>query len=441
MRVIILGAGPAGLAAAVRARDLGHQVLMVDPEGPGGNALRHSLVPSKTLIRATQALARAQRVGADWDSRLWNRVMGWQHTVVESGIGRATGQLDGVEIITGAAQWKTPRIIRLSDGSELSADALVVATGSRQRSLPGLRPDGRRLFLPRVFHDLTELPQELAIIGAGATGLESASLFARLGVRVHLYFPGSALLQARHPAIASRLTDVLLSQGVVLYRQHRISEISADPEGVVLHWCSPTGSGTRRHPHALLAAGREPVFDPQHLRSLGFELDGQGFFKVDAWGRTNLEGVLAIGDAASGPLVANRAWSHGWGIFDAEDTEPWGPLVQAIYTHPDIAWVGVRTEHGVTSEQNGAWLYESLLQEDEAPYGLIYTDADGVVVGGEAIAVGAAEAMSALGLAIAAKLTLKTLARFQPASPTATEWLAEAARQGSPLPPSRGGDR
>lgn len=431
MHIVILGAGPSGVAAASEALDLGHRVTILDPEGLGGNALRHSLVPSKIVIRAAETIRSARQLGARWSTDDWVHVMNRQQELIQEGLRRVQAALREAQVIPEAGALESGReVVSQTSHTRLIPDVVIIAIGSRQRLIPDTKPDGERVWLPRIFQDLQRVPDEVAIVGAGATGLEAASFLGRLGVSVDLYTSSQRLLPKRDPAIAERLEASLLRDNVKVHTDRRIVKLQeAGTHSVRMEWTSGrAGSGVATHPHVLIAAGRAPVWKQEILEALGFTLDGNGFFQVDDVGRTNVAGVYAVGDAAGEPLLANQAWSQGWrAVRHAAGRSPeWpaGPVVHAVYTTPEVAWVGDVTAYRHESEMAPPWLYQPLLQEEQPPYVILYTDAAGRLVGGEMIGNHAAEVASLLGLAISAALPLEQLGAFQPASPTSAEWLA-----------------
>lgn len=440
MQVVVLGAGPAGLQAASQALILGHEVTILDPEGLGGNGLRHSLLPSKTLIRAADVYEAAGQWMEEPRETEWTRLMAWQRQRVDDGSRRATKEVEGARVLREAGRFEDPHtVVTVQTGTRITADVVIIATGSRQIPIAGLRPDGDRVLLPRVFHEMARLPQEIAILGAGATGLEAASLFSRFGVLIHLYTSAATLLPARSREMSERLAASLQKDGVQLHFDRRVASLAYDgTSGVRIRWTSSLGSGEDVRPRVLIAAGRGPVFERGELESLGFELDGKGFFRVDANGQTSVPGVYAVGDAAGEPLLANKAWSQGWrAVRHALGQGPApmpGATVHAIYCRPEMAWVGDQSGNRFGGALSAPWLYQPLLEQGPPPYLFLYTDESGRLVGGEAMGGGASETMSTLALAIQAGLTLESLRAFQPASPTSAEWLAEVSRRIPPAP-------
>lgn len=436
MQFVVLGAGPGGLSAAAEALRLGHAVTIFDPEGLGGNALRHSLVPSKVWIRAVDALATVSGFTVEGRRADWVRLKASQHRLVEGGIRRAEVAIRGATVIPEAGQFVAPRtIVGMQSGRRVEADVVIVAVGSRQRLIPGMNPDGKRVWVPRIFQALDALPKSLAIVGAGATGLEAASLFSRLGVAVHLYAPTRRLLPHLSGELGKRLQARLESAGMQFYGERRVTRLQ--PEGdraVRLVWQSGQQVGEDVRSPVFLATGRAPLFERRRLEELGFALDDAGFFRVDASLKTTVSRVYAVGDAAGEPLFANKAWHQGrLAVRHAvgEDTSVGSPSpwVHAIYTRPEVAWVGVSSSLRIAGEVDAPWLYDTLLGEDVPPYLVLYRNADDRIVGGEALGSGAAEIMSVVALAIQRGLRPIDLNAFQPASPTYAEALVALVQQ------------
>ncbi len=427
VEIVILGAGPGGQAAASEALCHGHSVTLVDPDGLGGNALNHSLVPSKVLIRAASTIKRAKQGDARWDPTAWATIMGDQDRRVRSGIVRAKKALQAARVISERANLVAPRTVETDRTKiRINGDVLVIATGSGQRVIPGFIPDGERVWAPRIFRTLKTLPRTLAIVGAGATGLEAASLFSNFGVKVHLYTSDHDVLPDYHHSIRRLLIESIQKQGVFLHVQRRVVRLEAiEHDTVRLHWSFGEDWGVEDYPHVLLATGRTPTWPRDTLESMGFILDDAGFFKVGPTGRTSVDGVYAVGDAAGRPLFASKAWKEGrLAMRDALGltTEGGGPMVEAIYTDPEVARVGSRTRFPYLAEDKSPWFYASLL-DDIPPSLIVYTDAGGRIKGAEAIGSNAAELMSTVAAALLGNLSIKDLSHLNVASPSTTELL------------------
>ncbi|MCL5116117.1 MAG: NAD(P)/FAD-dependent oxidoreductase [Firmicutes bacterium] len=428
VQIVVLGAGPGGLAAAHEGIRHGHNVTLVDPEGLGGNALKHSLIPSKVLIQAAETLNRAGEWGARWDASSWQAIMEVQTRLINDAERDAKRLLSQARVIAEFAHLASARhVVTDTSHTVLEADVIVIAIGSRQRLIPGMKPDGRRVLLPRIFHTLSALPDRLAIIGGGATGLESASLFSQFGVKVDLFVDQDRLLPQYDPEIAAQFAGLLQERGVTIHWRRRIQSLEeAGDDGVRLRWIGE-GAGEEVVPRVLLATGRMPMWEREPLERLGFSLDAAGFFEVSSAGRTSVENVYAVGDAASGLQLASRAWRGGqtairdWlGLTESSQT---GPLVEAIYTRPELARVGISTSQRYVAEINRPWLYQSVLTAGQASRLVLYAHEDGRVAGVEALGPQAAEVVSTVAMAMHAGMAVHQLVSMGAASPTSAEWL------------------
>ena len=436
VEILVLGAGPGGISAALEALRHGHRVTIIDPEGLGGNALKHSLVPSKVLIQA----ADVERKMADWGvgslshGEDWTRLMAWQKERVQAGIHAAAVQLQRARIIEEAADWLSPReVVTAKSHTVLQGDVVIIAVGSRQRLIPGLKPDGSRVLLPRALGTMTALPDALTIIGAGATGLEAASLFSQFGASVEVYVASDALLPNWDVGLGTGLLDALQRRGVTWHFGRRVVDLSdAGETAVRIQWRSPAGDGEAVRPSVLLATGRIPVWDAAILQPLGFALDPLGFFAVSSVGETSVDGVYAVGDAAAGLKLASRAWMQGQSAVRHAlgiPTKTAASMVEAIFTHPEVARVGVPTDRRYRLAPNHSGLYHALLQGEEKAYGVIYADDKDGIKGAEFMGSGAAEAASLVSLAIDAGLSADALAAVGAASPTSAEWFWTLSRE------------
>lgn len=434
--VVIVGAGPGGLAAALSAREEGMAVTVFDPEPPGGNAYNHSLLPSKLLMAAAEVMTQGRQWGMHWDKTQWDQVMAYQareikrmNTLVKEAL---TPDIDyrkeSARLVKGR---RAPIAVQGTVSEEVvQGDIIILANGSRQRLLPGAKPDGNTIMIPRAFHTLTAIPARLAIIGAGATGLEAASLFARLGTEVHLYHSAPSLLPHYGPAIGRHLQTVLAHQGVTLHLARRVERLDVQGDQVWLTWGSPADpskKGRKAAEKVFLATGRVPMWEPDTLADLGLAVDGQGFLVTGEYGQTSLDGVYALGDAAGGTtLLANRAMVSGRrAIAHALGRSPApSPIVEAVYTHPEVARVG-RTRGDRVYEAH--WPYplacRPLIEGAHEALIRVFADRQGRVCGGEAIGPHAADLMNVILTAMTAGLDVQALAGLGFASPTMAEVL------------------
>lgn len=433
---VILGGGPGGLAAAITATAYGHRVTVFDPEGLGGNAVNHSLIPSKTLIQSVQHILQARTVGGAWDVSRWPAVMDDQtqkiarlRALLELSTEMVTVKAETGRLVTGRRH--PIAVAGAQSGDQIEGATIIVSVGSRQRLLPGLKPDGRTVLVPRAFHLLKAIPDSLDIVGGGATGLEAASFFSRLGTTTRLYTSQASLLTDYASESSDLLGQAYRAFGIDVQTEKRIIGGASDDKGVDLEWEDmATGVfGKTRVKRVFLANGRAPMWDAATMQELGFDLDEQGFFVTQNSGQTSVPGVYAIGDARGGqPLLANRAMKDGERAVKDVLGLPYheSPMVEAIYCWPEVARVGARrgyrTFRSQLTPQPPPMLFHPTLDGVEAGELRIYTDEKNIVVGGEAVALHATELMNLVAVAIASRTSLLDLMHISFATPSAAEW-------------------
>jgi dihydrolipoamide dehydrogenase len=374
--VIVIGAGPAGYVAAIRAAQLGFKVACVEkwktPQGKpalGGTCLNVGCIPSKALLASSEeyekALGHLGEHGIDIDGvRLdVGRMLARKDGIVAKmtkgieflfrknkitwlkGHGRFAGQADGhyrIEVVG-------------DEGAEVSeARNVIVATGSRARHLPGLAVDNVVVCDNEGALAFPGVPQRLGVIGAGVIGLELGSVWRRLGAQVTVLEAMPDFLPACDEAVSKECWRLFTRQGLDIRLGVRIGEIAARADGVGIAYTDAQGQAhTLEIDRLIVSVGRVPNTEGLGLENIGLAPDSRGFIPVDERCRTSLPGVYAIGDVVRGPMLAHKGEDEG--VMVAEliagqqphldyNCIPW-----VIYTSPEIAWVG-RTEQQLRAE-------------------------------------------------------------------------------------------
>lgn len=378
--VLVVGAGIAGMAAAVSAREEGADVLLVERAFAGGNAVSHSLLPSKVHLRAAQHLAQYRGWGplpvAEPGAYLYAAGIHLRHrreearTAVERHLDEA-----GVRWLTGDVRFEAPgraRVISAYGPREVRFGSVVICTGSVQHLPPDFpKPDGQRVLIPRDLGALPAVPGTAVVIGTGATGVEVASLLVDYGCRVTLLGRAEHLLGGEDPVLASLLADALARRGVVLglgFEVRRV-DLEVTGRGVRVEATQPgTGGGVGPGGQvtvadaAFVATGRRGDTRDLGVGALSVRTDERGFLTAGPRGETGRAGVYAAGDVTGGLLTANRARAQGQqaGILAAraagqvrlpEEEESAGPsgegseevriaVPMAVFARPEYARVG-----------------------------------------------------------------------------------------------------
>ncbi len=451
-RVVVVGAGPGGYVAALRAADLGLDVVLVDErERPGGTCLLEGCIPSKALIHAVgvaRAAQEGQTFGLDVEGvRLdVQRLRAWKDAGVDR-LARGVAALlkrRGVEVMRGRARLDGPHSLQVF-GSEVAGVDFrhaIIATGSRPLVPQGLEG----AWTSREALDLPEVPERLLVVGGGYIGLEIGSVYAGLGSRVTVaemaatLVPGADgdLSRLLHRRLTRRFEAILLETRAVLM------EPRGDAADVTLE--TRGESRVERFDRVLVAVGRRPNTDDLGLERAGVRTDDRGFILVDEQRRTSVPHMFAIGDVTPGPMLAHKASREAKVAAEVLAGRPSAldnrAIPAAVFTDPEVAWTGL-TEREATAQGVPVQVTRFPL----TALGRAWTmgEADGFVkvlhepdpwrVLGQAI-VGpfASELIAEATLAIEMGATIEDLAATIHPHPTFSELTLEAAEAAGGLP-------
>jgi len=432
---IVIGAGSGGLTVAVGLAGLGRRVALVEASRMGGDCTNTGCIPSKRLIHlsrdpdrdgaAVLADVRATRDGLEARER------------------REMREHPNITLIEGRAEITSPGAVRVEGapgGRSLSAGQIIVATGSRARRLeiPGL-PAERVLTNEHLF-ELDAPPGHLAILGAGAIGLEMACAFARLGTRITLIDIADRVLPTAIPEASEAVATAMRHRGIDLVLGARATGFRES--GRVLLLETPAGprevAGVDR---VLIAIGRVPNVEGLGLDRVGVETGPRGI-RVDTWGRTGVRGVWAVGDV-TGSLQTHAANALGRRIVQ-RIAFPWLPplgrpplIPSAVFSDPEVAWVGLtpgaiagRCAPGAVVHLRVDLADTDRGLTDDVRHGFVAIDAvrlTGRILGATAVGPGASELIAHLALAIDRRISLLRLSRQVYAYPTHAGAIGRAA--------------
>ena len=316
--VVVIGAGPGGYVAAIRAGQLGMKAAVVEADEVGGVCLNWGCIPSKALLRNAEVLSlfkRASDFGISYENLSYDfgaaitrsrRVVRRLTTGVKSLLRK-----NNVDLINGFGRLEDAHTVAV-DGADktLSARNIIVATGTRPRPVPGLEIDGDMVISSREALELPEVPSPVVIVGGGATGVEFAYVYRSYDAEVTVVEMLPHLLPNEDEEISAQLERSFEQQGVKTLTGSRVTAVDRSAEGVSLTVESPDGSSTLECRRVLVAAGVQGNTEGIGLEKAGVETD-RGFITVDEAMRTNVPGVYAIGDVTGKMLLAHVAMAQG----------------------------------------------------------------------------------------------------------------------------------
>ena len=447
--LIIIGGGPGGYVAALRAAQLKKRVLLVEEDRVGGTCMNWGCIPAKFLLHQTKLfweLRENKRFSGPIDQVRcdWTRVQADRVKVVDRLV-RGTEfllQKSRVETVKGRARLLGEKRVSVAlEGQEkiFEADRIILATGSRTADLPFLKPEGRKVISSREALELEAVPRSLLVVGAGAIGLELGTIYSRLGAQVTVLELLPTILPGCDREMGLRLERILKTQGLAIFTQMRIDRAEeADGRMKLSGLCLKTkASFSYEAEKVLLAVGRRPNSDTFQGRPGLVRLE-KGFVAVNEKLQTNLPGVFAIGDLIGGKLLAHKASQEGLtavaNAFGAAEAVDYSALPLAVFTEPEFAWVGLTEEEarergiacqiGVFSLQaNGRALTM------DRPEGMVKLIAgpDDTLLGAHLLAPSASDLVAELTLAIRKKLKLGDVSSTIHIHPTLSETVMEAA--------------
>ncbi len=447
--IVIIGGGPGGYLAAMRAAQLKKTVTLIDQDRVGGTCINYGCIPTKYLLHQTKILKEVTGTrtleGPVGDIRLnWKKVQEGRQGVVDKLVAGIVFLLEKgkVEIVRAPARLRADKsvVFRTPEGERvLEAEKVIVATGSRAASLPFLKPDGRTVITSTEALELAEVPKSLLVIGAGAVGLEIGSIYRRLGTDVTVLEIMPQALPGADRESVTRLERVFKKQGLKVFTEMRIDEALIEEGNVTLKGlCLKTNAPFEyRGEIVLLSAGRRPNTDDLFDGAAFLEMD-RGFIKVGPSLETNVPGIYAIGDVIGGKLLAHKAYYDALVAVDNATGHrrivDYKALPMAVFTEPEFASVGLTQEEAVAKGmkvQVGVFPLQAsgrALTMD-ALDGMIKVIADESdrVVGAHIVAPGASDTIPVLTMAVAKGMTLEELGSIIYVHPTLSEAIGEAA--------------
>jgi dihydrolipoamide dehydrogenase len=360
--VIVIGAGPGGYVCAIRAAQLGLKVACVEREYLGGTCLNVGCIPSKALLDSSERFYAAKhqfdRHGISVGEVTFDlgKMMARKNDVVK-GLTGGVGMLfkkNKVTHLIGAGKIARAGTVDVtgSDGKTQSYTAknIVIATGSAPSVVPALPFDGKNILSSTEILALTEQPKKLVIVGGGYIGVEMASVWSRLGTEVQVIEFLGGILPSSDREMANALQRSLEKQGIKFKFNVAADGFKVEDGKVKVSWKAKDGStsGVEEADKVLVSVGRRPVTDGLGLKEVGVTIDQRGFVVVDKHYKTDVPGVLAIGDVIGGIMLAHKAEEEGVAVAELLAGKPghvnYAACPAVVYTHPELGAVGATEE-------------------------------------------------------------------------------------------------
>jgi dihydrolipoamide dehydrogenase len=447
--VIIVGGGPGGYVAAIRAAQLGLNTAVVEEKDLGGICLNWGCIPTKALLRGADiahTLREMQRFGfstTDTGFDVTGLVRHSRATAkrLAAGVGYLMKK-NGIDVIRGRARLTGKHRLAVdADGKSgaYKADHIILATGARPRQLPGLVPDGKRVWTYFEAMVPEALPGSLLVIGSGAIGVEFASLYNDLGVDVTLVEVLEQVLPAEDAEIAAIARRAFEKRGIKIHTETRVEELVTQGEGLAARLKGPGVDESIAIERAILAVGVQGNIEGLGLEEMGVQTRN-GFIQVDPWGRTNVVGLYAIGDVTGPPCLAHKASHEGVvcvealaGVGNVHPLDRDG-IPACTYCRPQVASVGMTQAEAEASGRDiriGRFNLTAsgkalAIDEAEGMVKTIFDAATGELLGAHMAGPEVTEQIQGFSIARTLEGTEEDLARTVFPHPTVSEAMHEA---------------
>ncbi len=450
--VIVIGAGPAGYVAAIRAAQLGQQVAIIEKEYLGGVCVNVGCIPSKSLLKNAELAYTLNNKAKDFGISFDNLELDYGAAVKRSR--QVSKRLTkGVEFLlkknkitlyTGTAEFTSPDTTKVvgADGEEqISAPNIIIATGARPFLIPGIDVDGEKVLTYKEAILQEILPKSVVIVGAGAIGMEFATIWNSYGVDVTVVEMLDRVLPNEDREVSAALEKEINKQGIKTLTGSKVSSVESLKTKVNVIVETPGGEEKISADQVLLAASFVPNTDHMGLEKIGITFDRRGFIKIDDRMATNLPGIWAIGDVTGKLMLAHAGMAMG--MVCAEAIAGKSPqklnyhnMPKATYCHPQVASFGMTEEQAKEAGYDlavGKFNFQAngkaLGLNDYAGWVKIVTDKKyGEILGAHMIGPEVTELLPELTLAQANELTSVEIGHNIHAHPTLSEILHEAAK-------------
>lgn len=450
--IVVLGGGPGGYPAAIRAAQRGKSVALIEAKELGGTCLNRGCIPSKTLIANAEVLnqvRRSDKFGIYVKDIAFD--YGAMATRKDQVVNKMRSGVEGlmksnkITIIHGYGQLISPREIKVQgqDNCLIEADKIILATGSEPRNMAAFPFDYERIHDSTSLLNLTKLPKSIVIIGGGVIGCEFASLYQALGVDVTIVELLSRIIPMEDEMVSQALTKAFKQRNIKIETDVKVEKIIRTETGIEV--CADQGRFFEAE-IALVSIGRSLNTKGIGLEKAGILVQDSGLIETNAKMETSVDGIYAVGDIASKWWLAHVATHQGIIAADnacgVESRMHYNAVPSVIYTHPEIATVGFSLEAALKQgykAEVGAFPFQALgkshaILETEGFAQIVIEKNTGQILGAQMVGFEASTLIAEMTVAIANELTIECISETIHAHPTLPEAWLEAAYLAEGLP-------
>jgi len=449
--LIIIGSGPGGYVAAIRAAQLGMSVAVVEKAELGGICLNWGCIPTKALIKNAEVWQN-QRSLDDFGITISQPELDFGKVIRRSRdvAGRLSKGIEflfrknKITVIKGAGKLMSGNTVEVKNPDDkstiqISAKNIIIATGARPRSIPGVTIDGNRVIGSREAMIMPQIPKSVIVIGAGAIGIEFAYIFSSFGAQVSIVEMLPQILPVEDEEIARELTRAFRKKQIGIHTGAKVESVQVADDSVAVAIDANGQQTTLTAEYALMAIGVQPNSENLGLEDLGVELS-KGWIKVDEHFRTNVPGVYAIGDVIGNPCLAHVASAEGIHAVEfiaGKNPAPvnYSAIPGCTYCQPQVASVGLTEKKALEQGREiktGRFMFRAngkaiAAGETDGLVKVIFDAQTREMIGAHIIGAEATELLPELTLAVAHKMTFETFKHSIHAHPTLSEAIIEAA--------------
>jgi dihydrolipoamide dehydrogenase len=440
---IVIGSGPGGYVAAIRAAQLGMSTAVIEKDTVGGRCLNYACIPAKAVLRTADIVSEIDDaadfgIAVDGRSIDYQKVSERRQKVISTLTGGVSGlfKKNKIEYIEGFGALAGDGKVKVGDTEIEAKKGVILATGSLSKPIPGTEFGGRVIGTEEAWA-LSELPQRIAVIGAGASGAEIASAYGRMGTEVLLFEALDRVLPTEDADISKAAGRALAKQNITIHTGTLVEEVQPGEDKVTFKF----GDQTADVEWFVIAAGRGPDIEGLGLDEAGVKLAEDGLIEVDGALRTSAKGVYAIGDLVLGPALAHKASDEGIiAVEDAAGLETHAleyiDIPRATFCTPNVGSFGLTEEQ---AREQGIDVAIGKVQYGAVGAGTVYGDRSGVIkvigdkkygelIGGHICGSRATELIQELVNARSLEGGFPEVARIVHGHPTLSEAIMEAAR-------------